>query len=254
MRIHHFRNATMVVETATVVLLIDPMLGPVGTMPPFAFVRFKARRNPTVPLPKSSSLVLDRVTHCLITHRHPDHLDQAAEKFLRERNTPIFCSLMDESALHKRGLNVVQSIDYWQRIDFLEGKIEGIPARHGYGFIAKPMGNVMGYYLELPGEPSLYLSSDTIYTEAVDKVLTDYKPQVSVLAAGSARFDLFQPVLMNLKDILKFIRIAPGTIVANHLEAINHCPTPRQQLHKVVAAQGLSEKTILPEDGDVIDF
>lgn len=244
----------MVVETASVVLLIDPMLGPPGTMPPFAFVRHKARKNPTVPLPSSTSLILDRVTHCLITHRHPDHLDQAAVAFLRRRNTPVFCSALDEAALRKRRLNVVQSVDYWQRINFLGGKIEGIPARHGYGFIAKPMGNVMGYYLELPDEPSIYLSSDTVYTEAVDKVLTEYKPQISVLAAGSARFDLFQPVLMNLKDILKFIRTSPGTIIANHMEAINHCPTTRQQLRQAITEHGLEKKTIIPEDGEVIEL
>ena len=86
MKIHHFRNATMVIETGEAVILVDPMIGPQGTMPTFTFFRFKAQKNPIVPLPKSCESILESVTHCLITHQHPDHLDKAAEQFLVEKN------------------------------------------------------------------------------------------------------------------------------------------------------------------------
>ena len=91
--------------------------------------------------------------------------------------------------LKKKWLNVVQSIDYWQRVDFLGGKIEGIPGTHGYGFIAKPAGPVMGFYIELPKQPSIYLSSDAIFTADVDKVLREYDPSISVVACGSNQFE-----------------------------------------------------------------
>ena len=35
--IHHIRNATLVIETENEVILVDPMLGPKGTMPSFTF-------------------------------------------------------------------------------------------------------------------------------------------------------------------------------------------------------------------------
>ncbi|MEM1260584.1 MAG: MBL fold metallo-hydrolase, partial [Bacteroidota bacterium] len=161
MNIHHIRNATMVLQTKDLVLLIDPMLGAQSTLPPFAFLKSKPKRNPTVPLPEKSGLVLERVTHCLITHKHPDHLDKDAIAFLVGKNIPVICSVLDASFFSKKGLNVTQTVEYWQRTDFLGGSIEGIPARHGYGFVAKPAGNVMGFYLELPNQPSVYLSSDT---------------------------------------------------------------------------------------------
>ncbi len=94
------------------------------------------------------------------------------------------------------------------------------------------MGNVMGFYIELPNQQSIYISSDTIYTSAVDEVLKTYKPQITIVAAGSAQFDLFNPVLMRMDDILTFVRNSPGKVIANHLEAINHCPTTRKGLRE----------------------
>ncbi|WP_435623999.1 MBL fold metallo-hydrolase [Flagellimonas sp.] len=250
MKIQHFRNATLVIEANDLIILVDPMLGPEGTMPPFTFFRFKPKRNPIVSLPESCRPTLEKVTHCLITHQHPDHIDKEAENYLRQKKIPVICSYLDEKAFSKKGLNVVQTIKYWERSDFLGGKIEGIPARHGYGFIAKPAGNVMGFYIELPNQPTLYLSSDTIYTEDVQKVLKEYAPDVSVVAAGSAQFDVFKPLLMTVEDVIRFVQDAPGKVIANHLEAVNHCPTTREQLKEELKAKGIVEKSFIPDDGE----
>lgn len=255
MKIHHIRNATMVIEAGDKVILVDPMLGKRGSAgPPFTMFRFKPLRNPILNLPTNAMDIVNKTTHCLITHLHPDHLDKAGEEFLTTNNILVICSVKDEKALKKRGINVVQAVDYWKEAEFLGGKIEGIPARHGYGFIAKPMGNVMGYYIQLASEKSIYLSSDTIYTENVHKVLEDYKPEVSVVAAGSAQLDIFQPLLMTMEDILKFAKNAPGQVIANHLEAVNHCPTTRTGLREAFGEIGLTEKTFVPEDGEMMEF
>lgn len=254
MKIHHLRNATLVIETDDQVILVDPMLGKKGSLPPFSFFRFKMRRNPTVELPENSSSILEKVTHCIITHNHPDHIDVAAEKFLKSKNIPVICSVLDEKTFRKKDLNVLQTVKYWEPSSFLNGKIEGIPAKHGYGFVAKPAGNVMGFYIELPNQPSIYLSSDTIYTEHVDKVLKEYKPDISVVAAGSAQFDIFKPLLMTVDDIVKFIENAPSKVIANHMEAVNHCPTTRENLKQTLERKNLLDKTFIPKDGELIDF
>ena len=255
MKIHHIRNATLVIEVEDKVILVDPMLGEKGEVgPPFTFFRFKPQRNPTVGMPKGAMGIIEKATHCLITHLHPDHLDKKAITFLHDKNIPVICSVKDEKALLKKGLNVVQVVDYWKRNDFLGGHIEGIPARHGYGFVAKPAGPVMGFYIELPHQPTVYISSDTIYTNEVGKVLKAYNPSISVLATGSAQFDIFQPLLMHMEDILRFIQDAPGKVIANHMEAVNHCPTTRNQLGKEVQAIGLIDKVLIPYDGEVMTF
>ncbi|MFT7614350.1 MAG: L-ascorbate metabolism protein UlaG (beta-lactamase superfamily) [Parvicellaceae bacterium] len=252
LKIHHIRNATMVLETEKDIILIDPMLGDQGIMPAFTLFRHPARRNPTVPLPENSNLILEKVTHCLITHQHPDHIDSKAVAFLINKNIPVTCSIKDEKAFRKRGLNVVQSLKYWEEQKFLGGTIEGIPAEHGYGFVAKPMGNVIGFYLKLPNQKSIYLSSDTIYTASVDKVLKDYMPEISVLACGAAQFDLFKRVIMNEDDILKFVKNSSGKVIANHMESINHCPLTRKKLKEILTTNEVNDKVLIPEDGELM--
>lgn len=254
MRIQHIRNATMIIEADDKVILVDPMLGDKGFMPTLTLFRFKPKRNPIVGLPGNMEASLSRVTHCLITHLHPDHLDPAGERFLRERNIPVICSVKDAEDLKKKGLQVSQTVDYWKRTEFLGGQIEGVSARHGYGFVAKPMGKVMGFYIELPNQPSIYLSSDTIYTEAVEKVLTEYKPEISVVACGSAQLDIFQPLLMTIDDILRFTRTAPKTVIMNHVEAVNHCPTTRADLRAAVKENAWQDKVFVPEDGEWMEI
>ncbi|WP_440122125.1 MBL fold metallo-hydrolase [Tenacibaculum sp. Ill] len=254
LHIHQIRNATIIIETEKEVILVDPMLGNQGIMPPFTLFRHKARKNPTVPLPQKTHALLKKVTHCLITHQHPDHIDNAGVEFLIKNNIPVTCSVKDEKAFKKRGLNVVQSLKYWEKQPFLEGEIEGIPAKHGYGFVAKLMGNVLGFYIKLPDQKTIYLSSDTIYTDAVHKVLTNYKPDINLLACGAAQFDLFKQLIMSVDDILKFIRNSSGLVVANHMEAINHCPLTREKLKTILKQNNLYYNVYLPEDGDIVSI
>ncbi|WP_062053325.1 MBL fold metallo-hydrolase [Aquimarina longa] len=254
LNIHHIRNATMVLETENEVILIDPMLGDVGIMPSFTLFRHKARKNPIVPLPHKVNSILEKVTHCLITHQHPDHIDSKGIQFLIKNDIPITCSIKDEKALTKRGLNIVQTLKYWEEQTFLGGTIEGIPAKHGYGFVSKLMGNVIGFFIKLPQQKSIYISSDTIYTESVDKVLKNYKPEISVLACGTAQFDLFNKLIMDMNDILKFVKNTSGKVIANHMESINHCPLTRKKLREILIKNSLINKVLIPEDGDVIEI
>ncbi|MFH6999903.1 MBL fold metallo-hydrolase [Flavobacterium sp. FlaQc-57] len=254
MKLHHLRNATLVIETETDVILVDPMLGKRKTIPPFTIFRYKPKRNPLVALPKNSRDILSKVTICLITHLHPDHIDKAGEVFLRRKSIPVICNIKDENALTKRGLNIIQSLNYWEPQDFLGGKITGIPAIHGYGFIAKLMGNVMGFHIELPQQKSVYVSSDTVFTEHVQKVLIELKPDIAVVACGTARLDFGQPLLMRMNDILKFTALAPEKVFANHLEALNHCPTTREELKNALADNNLLSKTAIPNDGTYVEY
>lgn len=251
MKIHHIRNATMLIESQDQTLLIDPMLGDIGaSAPPFSVIRFKAKKNPIVGLPEGAENLINQSTHCLITHQHADHLDADAISFLKRIQVPVTCSKLDAKDLSKKGLNIVNEIDYWKTSKFLHGTIKGIPARHGYGFIAKPMGNVMGYLISFPEESSIYLSSDTIYTDKVEQVLKEDRPDISVVACGSAQLDLFQPLLMTIDDILRFIKEAPNYVICNHLEAVNHCPTTRESLKQRLQQEGLLEKVWIPDDGE----
>lgn len=254
MKIHHLRNATLVIEVGDKFILVDPMLGEIGTIMPFSFIRFKAVKNPIVQLPHNSHSILDKVTHCLITHQHPDHIDRAGKKFLRERNIPVICSEADAGDYHTKGLNVTQRLKYWKSVSFLGGTITGIPARHGYGFISAFMGNVMGFHIAFVDALSIYISADTIFTDDVETVLSNFKPDIAVVACGSAQLDIGKPLLMTMDDIIKFVKIAPVRVIANHLESLNHCPTTRTQLRERLKQEWLLDKVFIPDDGETLEL
>lgn len=263
MKIHHLRNATIVIESGVNSILVDPMLSGKGELPPFARFRHKPEPNPTVPLPDNASQILSNVTHCLITHsqtfgikalQHTDHLDAPGESFLRNNKIPVACRKQDAAYLKKYGISIETILDYWVPKQSPYGEITAIPAQHGHGWIHYLMANGAGFFLQLSGEPSIYIGGDTVYTGAVEKTLTELKPDIAVMAAGSATLDVGGPILMPLEEIVTFVRTAPGNVIANHLEALNHCPTSRSQLKQRLEKEGLLSKTFIPDDGEVIEI
>lgn len=263
MKIHHLRNATFVIESGPHHILIDPMLSAKGALPSFARFRHKPANNPTVELPANTQALLAQVTSCLITHsqaygikalQHTDHLDPTGETFLRERKIPVTCRQQDASYLKKYGIHVSTPLHYWQPSTFDAGVITAIPAQHGHGWIHKLMANGAGFFLQLTGEPSIYISGDTVYTKEVERALKELQPDIAVMAAGNASLDVGGPILMPLSELLTFAKTAPKKVIANHLEALNHCPMTRAQLEHTLEENGLLAKSSIPDDGETLSF
>ena len=59
---------------------------------------------------------------------------------------------------------------------------------------------------------------------------------------------------MDMDEILEFVRLAPGEVIATHMEALNHCPTTRTELRAAVVDAGFGDKVQIPEDGELIDL
>ncbi|MFI8744427.1 MBL fold metallo-hydrolase [Pseudomonas sp. NPDC077186] len=255
MKIQQLRNATIIVEFAQHRVLVDPMLARQGALPPLRL--FGARqRNPLVELPGAARDALQSVTHCLITHcqkGHFDHLDRAGAKWLRERQIPVICTPHDAEYLAQRGLKVQPlHADHEQPGAFLGGRIRTIRCTHGRGLVGRLMEHGVGYLIEMPGEPSLYLAGDTLLSEAVRACVREHRPEVSVVPAGGARFDLGGDIIMGIDEVLEFARLSGKAVVANHLEAISHCPTRRATL--AAAAAGAGVALLVPQDGEVLSF
>ncbi|MFA0370788.1 MBL fold metallo-hydrolase, partial [Vibrio sp. 10N.222.54.F6] len=142
----------------------------------------------------------------------------------------------------------------WQTIDFLDGKLTAVPALHGHGWIHKVMANGVGFFLALPNEPSIYISGDTVLTDGVKRALTELKPDITVVAAGRARMDVGQPLLMSIDEVMEFIRLSPNKVIANHMEALNHCAVTRPILKEAIDKNGLSDKVLIPADGETLEF
>lgn len=255
MNIQQLRNATLIVELAGKRILVDPMLAPKHALPPLRV--FGARqRNPCVDLPGGAAAALESVTHCLITHcqkGHFDHLDRAGIRWLRERQIPVICTPEDAGYLAQRGLKVAPlPRDHEQPSPFLGGQIRTQRCTHGRGLIGRLMEHGVGYLIEVPGESSLYLSGDTILSPAVRAFVARHRPDVCVVPAGGARFDLGGDIIMGLEETLAFTRGATGQVVANHLEAISHCPVTRTALAAAARAAKLEHRLLIPADGEIL--
>ena len=263
MKIHHLRNATFVIESKEKFILVDPMLSSKGQLPPFAYLRHKLQKNPLVDLPQNSKEILSKVTHCLITHSqkwgiellsHTDHLDKAGVNFLRNANIPIATLKVDTPYLEKRNLNVVAPLKFFEEEKFAEGKITAVPAKHGHSWMHNFMANGAGLFLELPNEPSIYISGDTVLTPDVKKALSTFKPDITVVACGNASLDVGGDILMSVDEVIEFIKLSPKKVIANHLEALNHCPITREELKSILEENDLDSKVYIPDDGESFEI
>lgn len=257
MHITQLRNATLILHLGDRHILVDPMLAPQGALPPLRLLDGKRLRNPTVNLPTGADAALAQVTHCLITHcqkGHFDHLDGYGKKWLRDTQIPVICTPHDTDHLRKRGLNVQPLAEgHDQPQPFFEGRIRTVRCTHGEGVVGRMMEHGVGYFIEMPGEPSLYLAGDTILTPSVRDFVRQHQPQVSVVPAGGARFDIGGDIIMGIDDVVAFTQLSTGTVVANHLEAISHCPVTRSSLVAAAQRAGVGQRLEVPADGQTLE-
>jgi len=116
------------------------------------------------------------------------------------------------------------------------------------------MGCGAGFLVRVPGEPTLYLSGDTVLTSLVRETLERERPQVAVVHAGGAQLDVGRPILMSIDEVRSFAALAPGHVVAVHLEALNHCPTTRAEVRALTTDPNIGDRLRVPEDGETLDL
>jgi L-ascorbate metabolism protein UlaG (beta-lactamase superfamily) len=256
MHMHFLRNATFLLQTERHHILVDPMLGPPSSLISLTYVR-GPHRNPLVPLPKHTDQAqLKTASACLVTHcryAHADHLDRPGMQLLAEQHIPVFAQARDQKFLERRGMQVVP-VRVGVRQPFLDGTILAVSAQHGYDWLHWLMGPGVGYVIELPHQPSVYICGDTILTPAVIETITTLKPDIVIVPAGGARLDIGRPILMTLDDVIRCIQLSPGRVVAIHMEALNHCPTKRHDIRQRAQEAGLMHKLLIPDDGAVLQL
>ena len=249
MNIQLVRHATLIVNIAGSTLLVDPVLSPVGANPPVANTA-NEKRNPLVPLPMAAADVLRDVDAVLVTHTHRDHWDEAATETV-PKHLPIFCQPEDEARFREWKFTDVRPVSAslsWGRL--LISRTRG---SHGTGEIARRMAPVSGFVLKAPDEPTLYIAGDTIWCEAVRAALDAYQPGIIVVNAGEARFREGDAITMSASDVIATARYAPdATLIAVHMEAINHCGLSREILRAQIEAAGFERRVLIPMDGETL--
>ncbi len=159
---------------------------------------------------------------------------------------PVFSQPEDADTLRGHGFGDVRPVgdelDWDGDADHPHARRATAPAR-----IGELMAPVSGFVLAAPGEPVLYLAGDTIWCDEVAEALDRHRPEVVVVNAGAARFLEGDPIVMTADDVVTVARHAPqARVVVVHLEAINHCPLTRADLHQRVHEEGLEDRVTVP--------
>lgn len=243
------RHATLVVQFNKRKIVVDPMLSAKGELDPVQNCG-NDTRIPMVDLPiggKEMDQLLGEVDAILVTHIHRDHWDVAAQKRI-DKNKLIFCQPGDEVKIKEQGfthVTVIETSTEWEGI-----RLTRTGGQHGTGEIGKKMGNVSGFVLQAK-EESIYIAGDTIWCDEVKNALDKFKPKVTVLNTGGAKFLTGDPITMTPADVISVQQQLPSTrIIAVHMDTVNHCFIRRTDLAQALAEKKI--KVLIPKDGETV--
>lgn len=248
-KIQLIRNATMKLTYGGKTFLTDPMLSQKGEIRSFAGIA----SNPTVELPISSADILSGIDAIVVSHLHPDHYHRAFEQAVLLPK-PLFCQPADSAAISKDGFSQVLPVDStvaWEKI-----KITRVGGKHGSDSILERMGEVSGFVFQAENLPTVYWAGDTVWCDEVAATIKKFQPQIIITHSGGATIPGFAPILMNAQQTIDTALGSPeSTIVAIHLEALDHCTVSRKDLRTAATAAGIEPaRLIIPENGETIAF
>jgi L-ascorbate metabolism protein UlaG (beta-lactamase superfamily) len=247
MQIQLIRNATLRLEYAHRSFVIDPYLAAKHTRPSYT----GASPNPLVDLPCSPQEVVAGIEMALISHLHSDHFDPAARELL-PKAIATFCQPEDKAEIGSMGFrNVIPVADAvnWQGIT-----ITRTPCQHGTGAVLEEMGHASGFVFEAENEPTVYWAGDTIWCDAVAETIHLTQPDVIITHSCGAMWGDHVLIVMDAAQTITVCRAAPNsTIIATHMEALDHATVTRAALRKYAEAEGVGPKKLLiPLNGERI--
>lgn len=258
----HIRSATFRLIYAGATFLVDPLLAPKGKYPGFEGTLHSEVRNPTVDLPLPVSEVIAGVDAVIVTHVHLDHWDNVAQELLPKHIVLFVQNEADAAVIRSQGFSDVRIL-HAESTDYKGIKLSKTAGQHGSDALfavpkfAQSLGVVMGVVLEAPEHKTVYVAGDTIWCNGVDEAIKKHDPNIIILNTGNALISGWEqhPIIMGKEDTLRATLAAPkATVVAVHMDAINHCSLSRDELRKYVKEKGIEDRVLIPSDGETLKF
>jgi L-ascorbate metabolism protein UlaG (beta-lactamase superfamily) len=250
--LQHIRSATVKLSYNNIKILIDPILADKGTEAPIFYSN--NIKNPTSALPFNKTEVIKDVNAILLTHYHSDHFDGEAERFL-PKNMLIFCQPGDDKKLQQKGFTNTQVIDSsftWKGITISRFKASHYKGANG----ELPFGESSSYYISA----GVFITGDAIFDERMKVSLKATQPAIIVANTGECQFTQENPLLapgttmtLTAKELKELATYMPlSTIVAVHMDAINHCSLTKTELRKFIESEHLEARIKVPNEGEQI--
>ena len=90
-----------------------------------------------------------------------------------------------------------------------------------------------------------------MFNDYVAGNLRTFAPDVIVLNCCDAQVTGLGSIIMGAADVHEVYRHAPrARIVASHMEAVNHATLTRAELRSYLADHGMTDRVLVPEDGE----
>lgn len=253
MKLQLIRNATLRLQYAGQQILIDPYLAPQYSLPSYT----GKSPNPTVELPMSIDDILKDVTLVIVSHLHSDHFDTVAHQRV-PIDWPLFCQPTNEEFIRGKGFQHVMPIA--DQVDWHGIHITRTGGHHGLGYVETQMGKVSGFVLQADNEPSLYWAGDTVQCSEVEQAIERFKPDVIVTHSCGAKWpddhDERQLIVMDDQQTIAVCKSVPNsTVIATHMEALDHATITREQLRASANQAGISlEQLRIPANGETLEI
>lgn len=249
MQLTLIRNATLRLVYGGYRLLVDPYLAPQHSLPSFT----GRSLNPMVALPMPADAVVAGAELVIVSHLHADHFDAVAQQLV-PKSLPMIYQPSDAERIRGFGFTDITPLEHdvtWNGLAFTY-----VNGEHGTGEVLGMMGRTMGFVLRAEGEPSVYWTGDTVLTAEVRETIERERPDVIVTHSCGAVWNTNVLIVMDAAQTVEVCQLAPwATVVATHMEALDHSTITRAALREAATAAGISNTQLrIPEDGESLTF
>jgi L-ascorbate metabolism protein UlaG (beta-lactamase superfamily) len=229
---------TALIEIGGFRLLTDPTFDDPGDYPlPHVTLHKTAR-------PALSVDQIGPVDAVLLSHdQHADNLDTAGRAYLT-RAPRVFTTAVGAKRL---GGNAEGLLPWGEATLTKRGhgtlRITAAPARHGPAGIEPFAGDVIGFVVEAPNAPAVYVTGDTVWFDGVAEVARRFEVGTVLLFAGAAQTRGPFHLTMDVNDAIETAHAFPrATIVPVHHDGWAHFTQSKDDLATSFTALGIGAR------------
>ncbi len=190
----------------------------------------------------------------ILTHLHLDHYDEIAKQVLPKGIKVFVQNEQDAKLVNNDGF---QQVEVLAEDTIFEGiRLIKTQGEHGRGEeLLEIMGQVCGIVFKHADEKTLYIAGDTVWYDGVRQEIDTHSPEIIVVNAGDNTIQDMGSLIMGREDVYEVHNAAPNaTIIAIHMEAVNHWTLSREELKRFGEEKGFSSSLLVPEDGESYTF